>query len=145
LCRADSRNDGQVPKLAVVYSCRRELADVNLTCIGPPAQTVQCETSGSDLPWGPNRKAYEKHSPHKLAANLGKFRTPMLIIHNDNDFRCPIGQGLELFTTLNRLKVPARMINFPDEGHWVLKPKNSEYWHKEVFAWLEKHVKPGGQ
>jgi dipeptidyl aminopeptidase/acylaminoacyl peptidase len=96
-------------------------------------------------PWGPNRKAYEKHSPHKLAASLGKFRTPMLIIHNDNDFRCPIGQGHELFTTLNRLKVPARMINFPDEGHWVLKPKNSEYWHKEVFAWLEKHVPPGGR
>jgi dipeptidyl aminopeptidase/acylaminoacyl peptidase len=96
------------------------------------------------LPWE-KRKAYEKHSPHTRAANLGKFRTPMLIIHNDNDFRCPIGQGLELFTTLNRLKVPARMINFPDEGHWVLKPKNSEYWHKEVFAWLEKHVKPGGQ
>jgi dipeptidyl aminopeptidase/acylaminoacyl peptidase len=96
-------------------------------------------------PWGPNRKAYEKHSPHKLAGNLGKFKTPMLIIHNDNDFRCPIGQGHELFTTLNRLKVPARMINFPDEGHWVLKPKNSEYWHKEVFAWLEKYVPPEGR
>jgi dipeptidyl aminopeptidase/acylaminoacyl peptidase len=37
------------------------------------------------------------------------------------------------------------MINFPDEGHWVLKPKNSAYWHKEVFAWLEKHVKPGAK
>jgi dipeptidyl aminopeptidase/acylaminoacyl peptidase len=96
-------------------------------------------------PWGHNRKSYEKHSPHRLADNLKKFKTPMLIIHNDNDFRCPIGQGHELFTTLKRLKVPARMINFPDEGHWVLKPKNSEYWHKEVFAWLEKHVPPGGR
>jgi dipeptidyl aminopeptidase/acylaminoacyl peptidase len=96
-------------------------------------------------PWGKNRKAYEKHSPHKFAANLEKFRTPMLIIHNDLDFRCPIGQGHELFTTLQRLKVPSRMINFPDEGHWVLKPKNSEFWHKEVFAWLEKHVPPGGK
>ena len=47
--------------------------------------------------------------------------------------------------TLQRLKVPSRMVNFPDEGHWVLKPKNSAYWHKEVFAWLEKHVKPGGK
>jgi dipeptidyl aminopeptidase/acylaminoacyl peptidase len=96
-------------------------------------------------PWGKNRKAYEKHSPHKHAANLAKFKTPMLVIHNDNDFRCPIGQGLELFTTLQRLKVPSKMINFPDEGHWVLKPKNSEYWHKEVFAWLEKYVEPGGK
>jgi dipeptidyl aminopeptidase/acylaminoacyl peptidase len=96
-------------------------------------------------PWGPNRKSYEKHSPHKLAANLKKFKTPMLVVHNDLDFRCPIGQGHELFTTLQRLKVPSKMINFPDEGHWVLKPKNSEYWHKEVFAWLEKYVKPGGK
>jgi dipeptidyl aminopeptidase/acylaminoacyl peptidase len=96
-------------------------------------------------PWGKNRKSYEKHSPHKYAANLAKFKTPMLVIHNDNDFRCPIGQGHELFTTLQRLKVPSRMINFPDEGHWVLKPKNSEYWHKEVFAWLEKYVEPGGK
>ncbi len=96
-------------------------------------------------PWGPNRKSYEKHSPHKYAGKLGEFKTPMLVIHNDNDFRCPIGQGHELFTTLQRMRVPSRMINFPDEGHWVLKPKNSEYWHKEVFAWLEKYVKPGGK
>jgi dipeptidyl aminopeptidase/acylaminoacyl peptidase len=96
-------------------------------------------------PWGPNRKSYEKHSPHRLAANLARFQTPMLVIQNDLDFRCPIGQGHELFTTLQRLGVPSRMIEFPDEGHWVLKPKNSEYWHKEVFAWLEKHVPPGGR
>jgi dipeptidyl aminopeptidase/acylaminoacyl peptidase len=41
--------------------------------------------------------------------------------------------------------VEARYINYPDEGHWVLKPKNSEYWHTEVFAWLKKHVEPGGK
>jgi dipeptidyl aminopeptidase/acylaminoacyl peptidase len=96
-------------------------------------------------PWGKDRHSYEKHSPHRLAGNLGKFKTPMLIIHNDLDFRCPIGQGHELFTSLQRQRVPSRFINFPDEGHWVAKPKNSEYWHKEVFAWLEKYVKPGGQ
>jgi dipeptidyl aminopeptidase/acylaminoacyl peptidase len=44
---------------------------------------------------------------------------------------------------LQRLGVPSKFINFPDEGHWVLKPKNSEYWHKEVFAWLKKYCKPG--
>jgi dipeptidyl aminopeptidase/acylaminoacyl peptidase len=96
-------------------------------------------------PWGPNRKSYEQHSPHRRAANLGKFKTPMLIIHNDNDFRCPIGQGHELFSSLQRQRVPSRFINFPDEGHWVLKPKNSAYWHKEVFAWLTKYVPPGGK
>jgi dipeptidyl aminopeptidase/acylaminoacyl peptidase len=96
-------------------------------------------------PWGPNRASYEKHSPHRKAANLGKFKTPMLVIQNDLDFRCPIGQGHELFTALQRQGVPSKFINFPDEGHWVLKPKNSEYWHKEVFAWLTKYVPPGGR
>ena len=67
----------------------------------------------------------------------------MLIIHNDLDFRVPVGEGFQLFTTLNRLGVPTRLINFPDEGHWVLKPANSAYWHKEVFAWLKKYVPPG--
>jgi dipeptidyl aminopeptidase/acylaminoacyl peptidase len=96
------------------------------------------------LPWE-KPEHYAKFSPHKKAANLGKFKTPMLLIQNDLDFRCPVGQGHELFTIMQRLRVPSRFINFPDEGHWVLKPKNSEYWHKEVFAWLTKHVPPGGK
>ena len=57
----------------------------------------------------------------------------------------PIGEGLQLFSSLQRLGIPSRMINFPDEGHWVLKPANSAYWHKEVFAWLKKYVPPGGR
>jgi dipeptidyl aminopeptidase/acylaminoacyl peptidase len=93
-------------------------------------------------PWGPNKESYEKHSPHRMAKN---FKTPMLVIHNDLDFRVPVAEGHQLFTTLQRLKVPAKFINFPDEGHWVLKPKNSEFWHKEVFAWLAKYVPPGGR
>ncbi|MCS6852356.1 MAG: S9 family peptidase [Gemmataceae bacterium] len=92
-------------------------------------------------PWL-KRDSYEKHSPHKFAKN---FKTPMLIIHNDLDFRVPVAEGIQLFTTLQRLGVPSRFVNFPDEGHWVLKPKNSEYWHKEVFAWLAKYVPPGGR
>jgi dipeptidyl aminopeptidase/acylaminoacyl peptidase len=91
-------------------------------------------------PWGKNRHSYEKHSPHRYAQN---FKTPMLIIHNDLDFRVPVSQGHELFTTLQRLRIPSKFINFPDEGHWVLKPKNSEYWHKEVFSWLKVYVPPG--
>lgn len=92
-------------------------------------------------PWS-KRDSYEKHSPHKFAKN---FKTPMLIIHNDLDFRVPISEGIQLFTTLQRLGVPSKMINFPDEGHWVSKPKNSEFWHKEVFAWLKKYCPPGGK
>jgi len=93
-------------------------------------------------PWGKDRHSYEKFSPHRYAKN---FKTPMLIIHNDLDFRVPVSQGHELFTTLQRLRIPSKFINFPDETHWVLKPKNSEYWHKEVFAWLAKYVPPGSR
>jgi len=91
-------------------------------------------------PWGGNRESYEKHSPHRLAAN---FKTPMLIIHNDLDFRVPVSEGLQLFTTLQRLGVPSKFINFPDEGHWVLKPANSAFWHREIFAWLKTYCPPG--
>jgi dipeptidyl aminopeptidase/acylaminoacyl peptidase len=93
-------------------------------------------------PWSVNRESYEKFSPHRFAKN---FKTPMLIIQNDLDFRVPVAEGLQLFTTLQRLGVPSKMINFPDEGHWVLKPKNSEFWHKEVFAWLARYCPPGGR
>lgn len=95
------------------------------------------------LPWGERRAdMYEKFSPHRYAAN---FKTPNLIIHNDLDFRVPVGEGLQLFTTLRRKGIPAKMINFPDEGHWVNKPANSRFWHQEVFNWLEAYAPAGGK
>ena len=94
------------------------------------------------LPWEIPGK-YREFSPHTKAGNLGKYKVPMLVVHNDLDFRCPIGQGHELFSALQRQGVPSRFVNFPDEGHWVVKPKNSKYWHEEVFGWLKKYVPPG--
>ncbi|MBL8814015.1 MAG: S9 family peptidase [Planctomycetaceae bacterium] len=91
-------------------------------------------------PWGPNRESYERHSPHRYAAN---FKTPMLIIHNDLDFRVPVSEGQQLFTALQRQGIPSKFINFPDEGHWVLKPANSHYWHSEIFSWLKEYCPPG--
>lgn len=96
------------------------------------------------LPWEIPGK-YREFSPHIKAGNLGKYKTPMLIIHNDNDFRCPIGQGHELFNALQRQGVPSRFVNFPDESHWVQKPANSKYWHEEVFGWLKIYTPPGGK
>lgn len=96
------------------------------------------------LPWEKPGK-YREFSPHTRAGELSKYKVPMLIIHNDLDFRCPIGQGHELFASLQRQGVPSRFVNFPDEGHWVLKPANSKYWHDEVFTWLGKYVPPGGK
>ena len=95
-------------------------------------------------PWGKNRKSYEKHSPHRLAGNLGKFKTPMLIIHNDLDFRCPIGQGHELFTTLQRQGVPSRFVNFPDEGHWVLEAEEQRVLAQGSVR-LAEEVLPAGR
>ena len=104
------------------------------------------EWEHSGPPWGKGgRESYEKFSPHRFAENLAKFKTPMLIIHNDLDFRVPISEGTQIFTALQRQGVPSRFVNFPDEGHWVLKPKNSQFWYKEVFTWLEKYVPPGGR
>ena len=91
------------------------------------------------LPWEKPGK-YREFSPHIRAGELAQHKVPMLVIHNDLDFRVPIGQGHELFTALQRQGVPSRMVNFPDEGHWVLKPQNSKYWHEEVFGWLGKYV-----
>jgi len=96
------------------------------------------------LPWV-KPESYRKFSPHRLAGNLGKFKTPMLIIHNDLDFRVPVAEGLQLFTVLQRQRIPSRMVNFPDEGHWVLRPANSRHWHREVFTWLKKYAPPGGR
>jgi dipeptidyl aminopeptidase/acylaminoacyl peptidase len=96
------------------------------------------------LPWEKPGK-YREFSPHVKAGELGKNKVPMLIIHNDLDFRCPIGQGHELFAALQRQGVESRFVNFPDECHWVLKPANSQHWHNEVFAWLKKHCPAGGK
>jgi dipeptidyl aminopeptidase/acylaminoacyl peptidase len=81
---------------------------------------------------------YDKFSPHKYAA---AWKTPMLIIHNDLDFRVPISEGMAAFTTLQRKGIPSKLLMFPDEGHWVLKPQNSELWHKTVFEWLDGYLK----
>ena len=87
------------------------------------------------IPW--ETPDYDKFSPHRYAKN---FKTPMLIIHGELDYRIPVGEGMQLFTTLQRLGIPSKFLYFPDEGHWVLKPQNSELWHKTVFDWLAQYL-----
>lgn len=89
-------------------------------------------------PWNPTaRKNFEKCSPH-LSANA--IKTPTLIITNEQDFRVPVDQGLQLFTALRRNGVPAEALSFPDEGHWVLGALNSKRWHESVFGWMKKYL-----
>src|SRR5437867_3517331 len=85
-------------------------------------------------PWK-SRDVYRKWSPHLFA---DKFKTPMLVIHGQLDYRLDVSEGLQLFTTLQRLKVPSKMLYFPDEGHWVLKPQNSRLWYKTVNDWVDQ-------
>jgi dipeptidyl aminopeptidase/acylaminoacyl peptidase len=91
-------------------------------------------------PWD-NPQLYAKWSPHLYAKN---FKTPTLVVHGELDYRVPVGEGLQLFTTLQRRGVPSKLLYYPDEGHWVLKPQNSELWYKTVLDWFDQWLKPGG-
>ncbi|MBC7910426.1 MAG: S9 family peptidase [Pyrinomonadaceae bacterium] len=89
-------------------------------------------------PWT-NPEMYERWSPHKFVKN---FKTPMLVIHGELDYRVPVGEGLQLFTALQLQGVPSKLLYFPDEGHWVLKPQNSELWYNTVIGWVNQYLKP---
>jgi dipeptidyl aminopeptidase/acylaminoacyl peptidase len=89
------------------------------------------------MPWE-NPAGYEKHNPINFVKN---WRDPMLVIHGALDFRVVDTQGISTFTALQRLGVPSKLLYFPDESHWVLKPHNSVLWHETVIGWLDEWVK----
>ncbi len=91
-------------------------------------------------PWT-NAEGYEKWSPGTYAAELGKYRTPTLVIHGEHDYRVPYTQGLQMFTALQRQGVPSKLLLFPDEGHWVLKPQNSKLWYETFLGWLARWLR----
>jgi dipeptidyl aminopeptidase/acylaminoacyl peptidase len=88
-----------------------------------------------------NRASYEKWSPHQYAKN---FKTPTLVIHGQRDYRLDVSEGLQLFTTLQMEGVPSKMLYFPDEGHWVMQPQNSQLWYKTVNDWVDQWTKDQG-
>jgi dipeptidyl aminopeptidase/acylaminoacyl peptidase len=88
-------------------------------------------------PWT-NRALYQKWSPHQYAT---QFKTPTLVVHGQLDYRLDVSEGFQLFTTLQRLKIPSKMLYFLDEGHWVLKPQNSQLWYKTVGEWVDSYLK----
>ncbi len=89
-------------------------------------------------PWDDPEGLYAKFSPHKFAA---RFKTPTLVIHGELDFRVPVAEGFQLFTALQRQGVPSRLLYYPDEGHWITKPKNSKLWNETVLGWFDRYVK----
>jgi dipeptidyl aminopeptidase/acylaminoacyl peptidase len=88
------------------------------------------------MPWD-SPLQYAKWSPHKFANN---FNTPTLVTAGELDFRVPYDQSLQLYTTLQLKGVPSKLIVFPDEGHWILKAQNSEFWYRNVLDWFGKHL-----
>ena len=82
-------------------------------------------------------KNYEQFNP---VNHVAKWKTPMLVIHGQQDFRIPVEQGIGVFTALQRRGIESQFLYFPDENHWVLKPQNSVQWHDTVNAWLKKHI-----
>jgi dipeptidyl aminopeptidase/acylaminoacyl peptidase len=95
---------------------------------------------GGDF-WNPNamRTQYRVYSPHLYAKN---FKTPTLVTGGELDYRVPYTEDLSMFTALQRQGVPSRLVIFPDEGHWILKPQNQRLWWGEVQAWLKKYLSP---
>ena len=89
------------------------------------------------MPWD-NPVLYQKWSPNKFVNN---FNTPTLVTAGELDYRVPVDQSLQLFTTLQLKGVPSKLIIFPDEGHWILKPQNSEFWYNNVLDWFSMHLK----
>lgn len=80
---------------------------------------------------------YEKFNP---VTHVAKWRVPMLVVQGEKDYRVPVDQGLSTFTALQRKGIESKLLYFPDENHWVLKPQNSILWHDTVNAWLKQHI-----
>jgi len=91
-------------------------------------------------PWSAPEN-YNKWSPSTYAGELSKYKTPTLVIAGELDYRVPYTQSLEFFNTLQRQGVSSKLLIFPDEGHWVLKPQNSQLWYKTFLDWLGTYVK----
>ena len=92
-------------------------------------------------PWE-NPELYRKLSP---SSYVQSFKTPTLVVQGELDFRVPVEQGLGMFTALQRRGIASRLLYFPDEGHWVLKPKNSQLWYRTVLEWIDAYAKPGNK
>jgi dipeptidyl aminopeptidase/acylaminoacyl peptidase len=102
-------------------------------------------TNGRELamggqPWD-GLDAIDAMNPARFASG---FTTPMLVLHGERDYRVPVTQGLAIYNVYKAKGVPARLVYFPDENHWILKPRNSLLWYREFFAWLERWFAPAG-
>ena len=87
------------------------------------------------------RDELDRYSPHRF---VGKWKTPTLIVHGEKDYRVPIGEALSLFESLQRHGVDSELVVFPDEGHWITRPRNITAWYESVIQFTTKHLKSRG-
>jgi len=126
--------DGFSPQLAKRAGGAGFGPDAKQTAEGHPAEPWRYASLPAD------QDPFRRWSPMRFIANA---KTPTLIIHSQKDYRLDVSQGFEMFTALQRLGVPSRMLYFPDEGHWVLKPQNSQLWNEVVSDWCDRWTKSG--
>ncbi len=112
--------------LESMYGSTEELFFVNWDFGGPYWKSEEAQ------------ERYNKFSPHRF---VGNWKTPLLVIHGEKDFRVPITQGMEAFTAAQTKGIPSRFLYFPNEGHWVGSPQNSVLWNRVFFEWLDKYCK----
>ena len=119
------------------------------TVIDPRVGTPECPTgpAGDGVtfggikqggsPWSNDPKAVRHYelSPHKLVTN---WHTPLMVIHGGMDYRVPVDEGMAAYNAAQMMGVPSRLLIFPDENHWILKPQNALLWHREYFRWLDE-------
>ncbi len=115
-----------VYNLESMYGSTEELFFVNWDLGGPYWDSPEIQ------------KDYERFSPHRFAKN---WKTPLMVIHGEKDFRVPVTQGMEAFTAAQTQGVPSRFLYFPEEGHWVMSPQNGVLWHRLFFDWLDRYCK----
>ncbi len=113
--------------LESMYGATEELFFVNYDLGGPYWKSADIQ------------KDYDAFSPNRF---VGKWKTPLLVIHGERDFRVPVTQGMEAFTAAQVQKVESRFLYYPDEGHWVLSPQNGVLWHRVFFNWVDRFCKP---
>ncbi len=87
-------------------------------------------------PWD-DQKGMDRYNPMRHASG---FRTPMLVLHGTRDYRVPYDQALEIYGVYKAMKLDARLVVYPDENHWILKPRNSRHWYGEVLDWFARYL-----
>ncbi|MEP6706707.1 MAG: S9 family peptidase [Pyrinomonadaceae bacterium] len=110
---------------------------INLESQWGTSDTIYSREVSNGGPVWEQAPIWREQNPIRFAKN---FRTPILLSVGENDFRVPLNQTLENWSVLQRLRIPSKLIVWPDENHWILKGENSRYWYQEVYAWLKKYL-----